>query len=233
MPCSGEAFIVREWLVYKLYNLLTPYSFKARLIKATLQDTGLQKNSTAFYGILLEDDKELAKRSNMVLVKRKMAPQLTVTEDFLKMAMFEYLIGNTDWSVEYLQNINLLAKDAAAMPLPVPHDFDLSGIVNCPYAVPAEELKMSSVRERRYRGYCIDDIKAFDNTINFYNAKKKEIYHLYSNCALLDAKCVKSTCKYLDDFYSTINNAKRKKNEFGYPCNPTGTGNIVIKGLKK
>ncbi|MEP6748490.1 MAG: hypothetical protein ABJB86_12235 [Bacteroidota bacterium] len=233
IPCSGDEYIVREWLVYKLYNILTPYSFKARLIKATLLDSGRQKKADPFYGILLEDDKQMAKRNNLILIKKKMAPQLTVKDDFLKMAMFEYLIGNTDWSVEYLQNINLLAKDTTAMPFAVPHDFDFSGIVQCPYSMPAEELEMSSIRERRYRGYCIEDIKVFDDTIDFYNTKKKDIYNLYSNCTLLDAKYIKSTLKYLDEFYSTINNAKQRKQALGYPCNPGGTGNVIIKGLKK
>ncbi len=232
VPCRGDEFIVREWLVYKLYNLLTPLSYKARLAKITLQDNRRSKNVFSFYGILLENDKQMATRNNMVLIKRKMKPQQTVKEDFLKMAVFEYLIGNTDWSVEYLQNINLLAADSLAAPFAVPHDFDLSGIVNCPYSLPAAELEMGSVRERRYRGYCIKDLKAFDSTIAFYNEKKKDIYNLYAGCALMDAKYIKSTLRYLDDFYATINNAKAKKEAFGYPCDPGGTGNVILKGLK-
>jgi len=26
MPCQGDEYVIREWLVYKLYNLLTPLS---------------------------------------------------------------------------------------------------------------------------------------------------------------------------------------------------------------
>jgi hypothetical protein len=233
VPCRGDEFMVREWLVYKLYNLLTPLSFRARLVKATLQDAQHQKTTYLFYGILLENDKQMASRNDMILVKRKMKPQQTVKDNFLKMAMFEYLIGNTDWSVEYLQNINLLAHDSLSAPIAIPHDFDLSGIVNCPYAMPPEELLMNSVRERRYRGYCTGDMKAFDDAIAFYNKKKKDIYNLYTNCALLEAKYLKSTLKYLDDFYATINNQKTFAKEFGYPCDKDGTGNVIVKGLKQ
>jgi hypothetical protein len=232
MPCQGEEFVVHEWMVYKLYNLLTPLSYRARLVKVTLEDNRQKRIARSAYGILLEDDKKMAARNNMILVKRKMKPQHTFKENFLRMAVFEYLIGNTDWSVEFLQNINLLAADSLAAPIAVPHDFDLAGIVNSPYALPAEELQMSSVQERRYRGYCVKDMKDFDTVVAYYNLKKKDIYALYSDCKWLDAKYIKSTLKYFDEFYSTINNRKIMEREFGYPCDPSGTGNVILKGLK-
>ena len=158
MPCKGEKFIVHEWLVYKLYNLITPQSFRARLVKVSLVDIDNKKMPASFYGIILEEEKQMAKRNDMVVVKRKIRPQQTMMQPFLRMAVFEYLIGNTDWSVDYMQNIKLIAADSTAVPTAVPYDFDLSGIVNSPYAKPAPELKMNSVRQRRYRGYCIKDM---------------------------------------------------------------------------
>ena len=97
---------------------------------------------------------------------------------------------------------------------------------------PAEELEMTSVRERRYRGYCLQDIKQFDSVIMLYNNVKPAIYNLYTTCSLLDKRYIKSTTKYLDDFYTTINNPVTLKKEFSYPCDQNGTGNIIIKGLK-
>jgi len=184
------------------------------------------------YGILLEEEKQMAKRNGLVTINRKLRPEQTESDAFLNMAVFEYLIGNTDWSIQYLQNIKLVATDSMTIPTTVPYDFDHAGIVNTPYAKPAEELEMSSVRERRYRGYCITDMKRFDKTIELYNNLKKNIYSVYTDCPLLDPKYVKSTVKYLDDFYSTINNPAAVKREFGYPCDKNGTGNVVIKGLK-
>jgi hypothetical protein len=132
-----------------------------------------------------------------------------------------------------LQNIKLIATDSLAIATAVPYDFDHAGIVNAPYAKPAEELLMYSIRERRYRGYCMKDMKDFDKTIAFFNRIKDEVYGLYSNCALLDEKYKKATVKYLDDFYNTISNAAAVRKEFGYPCDKNGTGNVVIKGLKE
>ena len=233
MPCVGDEYIIKEWLVYKLYNLVTPNSFKARLVKVKLDDTKNKKTGAVFYGILLEEEKEMAKRNGMIAVSRKLQPDQTEPIAFLTMAVFEYLAGNTDWSVQYLQNIKLVATDSMTTPIAVPYDFDHTGLVNAPYAKPAEELLMSSVRQRRYRGYCVGDMKKFDSVITFYNQIKNSIYQLYTTCNLLDEKYKTITLKYLDEFYTTINDADKMKKAFGYPCDKNGTGNVVIKGLKE
>lgn len=233
MPCQGDEYIIREWLVYKLYNLVTPKSFRAKLVKLTLVDPKNKKPLAPFYAMLLEEQKQMAKRNKLVLVERKIRPEQVQTEPFLNMAVFEYLIGNTDWSIEYLQNIKLLAKDSNAVATSVPYDFDHAGIVNTPYAQPEEALQLASVRQRRYRGYCVTNMQVFNAVIAHYNALKKDIYNVYANCILLDEKYIKSTIKYLDDFYNTINNPKLWQKEFGYPCDKNGTGNVIIKGLKE
>jgi len=233
MPCRGDEYVVREWLAYKLYNLITPKSFKARLVKVELDNTKKKKSSAPFYGILLEDEAQMAKRNKDVLVNVKMMnPEETEEDAFLKMAVFEYFIGNTDWSIQYMQNIKFLAKDSNSICTPVPYDFDHAGVVDATYAKPAEELEMASVRERRYRGYCVTDMNKFKNVIELYNHLKDDFYKVYTNCTLLDAKYVKATKQYFDDFYKTINNPKQVNREFSYPCDKNGTGNIIIKGLK-
>ena len=233
MPCVGDEYVVREWLVYKLYNLVTPNSFRARLVKVKLEDEGNKKTVAPFYGLLLEPEKKIAKRNGLVAVEKKIIPEQTDEEAFINMSVFEYLIGNTDWSIQFLQNIKLLAADSNGLiPVPVPYDFDHAGLVNAPYARPTEELELNTVRDRRYRGYCIKDIKAFDGAVALFNRLKQDIYSTYTNCTLLDEKYVKSTLKYLDEFYSTINNKAALKKDFSYPCDNTGTGNVIIKGLK-
>ena len=232
VPCQGYEYVIREWLVYRMYNLVTPKSFRTRLVKVELNDTKRKKAVTPFYGILLEEEQQMAKRNHDVLIKRQTRPEQTDPDAFLKMAVFEYLIGNTDWSVQY-QNIKLLAADSTAVPIAVPYDFDHAGVVGAPYAKPAEELQMNSVRERRYRGYCIPDMKRFDDVIAFYNHLRTDIYKLYADCSLLDIKYVKATTLYFDEFYNTINNPIALQKEFSYPCDKNGTGNVVIKGLKE
>jgi len=232
MPCKGDDYVVREWLVYKLYNLVTPKSLRARLVRAKLTNAKSNKADPSFYGILLEEEKQMAKRNGAIAVTRKLLPGEVSEQDFLTMTVFEYLIGNTDWSIQYLQNIKLIATDSGAIATAVAYDFDMAGIVNTRYAKPAEELQMNSVRDRRYRGYCIEDMKKFDQSIALFNRIKKDIYSLYNDCTLVDEKYKKSTIQYLDEFYAVINNPDKLKKEFGYPCDKNGTGRVVIKGLK-
>jgi hypothetical protein len=234
MPCKDDGYVIREWLVYKLYNLVTSKCFKARLVLVSLSNNKSKKTITPFYGILLEEEGQMAARNNdSIIGLLKLSPEQTETNAFLKMAAFQYMIGNTDWSVQYLQNIKLIAAAGDRSPTAVPYDFDHAGIVSAPYAEPAEELAMISVRERRYRGYCVADMKAFDPVIAFYNSIKKDVYDVYNNCSLLDAKYLKATIKYLDEFYETINDPELAKEAFNYPCDKNGTGNAIIKGLRK
>jgi hypothetical protein len=233
-PCRGDGYVVREYMVYTLYNQITPLSFKARLVKVVLNDPALKsKLQQPFYGILLEEEDQMAERNKMVSIDRQLVkPERTQADNFLTMAVFQYLIGNTDWSVQYRQNIKLISPDTLARPVTVPYDFDHAGIVGAPYAKPAEALQLSSTRQRRFRGYCISDMAHFEKVITHYNHVKEELYSVYTSGTLLDENYVKSTLKYLDDFYKTINDSKKVKEEFQYPCRKDGTGNVVIRGLK-
>ncbi len=233
MPCKGDKYVVQEYFTYKLYNLVTEKSFRTRLVQVVLRDPNIkEKKSGPFYGILLEEEDQMAKRNNMISVDRTLVrPDQTELEDFLNMAVFEYLIGNTDWSVQYRQNVKLMAADSLSKPSTVPYDFDHAGIVGAPYAKPAEELLLSNTKNRRYRGFCITDMAHFDHVIAHYNQLKDKIYALYTGHSRLEERYTKSTLKYLDEFYKTINNPKKLKNEFQYPCLESGTGHIIIKGL--
>ena len=234
-PCKDEKYVLREYLVYKLYNQLTPKSFRVRLVKFDLQSAETKfKDIEPLYGILIEDEDQMAKRNNAVSVGGKIVrPQQTLEADFLNMAVFEYLIGNTDWSVQYLQNVKLIAADSLSVPSTVAYDFDHAGIVGAPYARPASELLLSSTRERRYRGYCIDEMNQFEAVLSRYIQYKDDLYKVYTESPLIDEGYRKSTVKYLDDFFKIINDPKKLKREFQYPCQADGTGNVVIKGLKK
>ena len=231
-PCQSENYIFREWLVYKLYNLLTPKSFRARIARIECFDTKKKKELPSFYGILIEDEKAMAKRNNMVLLENKTQGEYTDPETYLKMALFQYMIGNCDWSVPFLHNTKLITVDSLSAPHVVPYDFDHAGIVEAHYANPPEALGLSSTKERRYRGYCIRDIKAFATVVDLFNNHKKEIYKLYNDCPYLSAKYIKSTTKFLDEFYQIINNQKKLTAVTGYPCTK-GYVNIVVKGLSE
>jgi len=232
-PCQDDRYVVREYLVYRLYNQVTDRSFRARLAKVTFLDDRKPDKAKTVYCFLIEDEEAMAKRNGAELLERDLIrPENTEKENFLNMALFELLIANTDWSVQYRQNVKLMA--AAGQPVyTVPYDFDHSGIVNAPYAKPAEALQMSTVRERRYRGYCIKDLTEFNGAIANFNAKKDNLLAVYKDNPLIDTKYAESTVKYISEFYTIINNEKRRQQVLGYPCDEAGTGNVVIRGLRK
>ena len=232
-PCGNDKYVVREYLLYRIYQLITGNSFRARLIKLCFNDT-IKKRKTEFqYGILLEHQKSMTERTESQMCKQlKITPLKILRPEYLKMSVFQYLIGNTDWSVQFLQNIKLISAKRNPGFIAVPYDFDHAGMVNAPYAKPAEELRLTSVKERRYRGYCIEDMHEFQATFDLFNNLKADIYALYTNNSRLEPSYIRHTIKYLDEFYETINNPKEAAKVFLYPCDPNGTGNVVIKGLK-
>ncbi len=231
LPCQGEKYVEREFVAYKLYQVLTPRSFRVR--RAEVQFLENDRLSKPIAGILLEDEHEMVARNDMVLRDDLVVrPEDTNPEYFLRMAMFQLMIGNTDWSVQYRQNIKLMWSKNSQDPIPVPYDFDHSGLVSAPYARPAAELELSSVRERRYRGTCQPDVKHFDPVIAEFQSKREAFFNVCRQAGYLDDTSGKFVLGYLEGFFKLLSNTNRLKEVLMYPCDPTGTGHVVITGLK-
>ena len=232
-PCQGDQYVIHEYLVYKLYNLITPRSFKVRLVKITFQDTVKNKSSIPYYGMLLEEEEQMAKRNQSSSLKKiGLRPQSTQKEDFMKMAIFQYMIGNTDWSVQFQQNIKLIMTDPTSLPIAIPYDFDHAGIVRAPYGTPAPALQLSSTLQRRFRGYCIPEMNQFTAIFETFNRLKTDFYALYDGNPLISKYYQGQSLTFLDRFFETINDPKKAREAFSYPCDSSGTGNVVIQGLK-
>ncbi|MCC5940410.1 MAG: hypothetical protein JJU37_02635 [Balneolaceae bacterium] len=233
VPCQGEEYVIREYLIYKLYNLFTEYSFRVRLVRLTYHDTGNGRKSDPEYAFIVEHANDMASRNNARRITRlHLRPEVVDQSAFLRMSVFEYMIGNTDWSIQYQQNTRLLFLEDEKIYVAVPYDFDLAGLVSAPYARPEEALRLSSVRERRYRGYCLEDLSVLEPTFEQFRELKPEIYKLITENTLLDRRYINFATRYLDEFYDTINNPRRMRRDFSYPCDPRGTGNVVITGMQ-
>lgn len=226
--CRDEEDVEREYLVYKLYNLLTEFSFKARLVAVTYQDSTRKKSLEASFGFLIEAEDALAERhgTNLRAKKRKTTENLADHEGMATLAVFQYMIGNTDWSVPYQHNIKLLER-TIGLPMPVAYDFDHSGIVGARYAHPAPELGIQSTRQRLYRGLNYSD-ELFQTVFEKFDRIKPQVYALYRENPNLRPDYVKRTLKYFDEFYETIGDADKVKSLF----TKAKGKNVVIKGLK-
>ena len=230
-PCLQDKHVLQEYKVYELYNLLTERSFRTRLVRVIFDDVK-RGPSDPMYCFLLEDDDDMARRNNGEIFKHDgLRPKAMSKEDYFRMTVFQYLVGNTDWSIQYRHNIKLVVGPTMRLPIPIPYDFDHAGIVNTPYALPAEELQLSSVRERRYRGYCLADPALLKPTLDEFRAIKEAVYRLYTEDPLLDNGYKKWVVRYLDDFYETIEDPEAALIAFSYPCDHHETSKVVIQGL--
>ncbi len=233
VPCEGEKYVLREYLVYKMYNVLTDYSFRVRLIRLTFHDTKRDRTSGPVYAFLIEDEDDLAARNKAGLYKRNnLRPEHIEQESFFRMSVFAYMIGNTDWSIQYQHNMKILFQDDQKEFIGVPYDFDLVGLVSSPYAVPTPELNLRSVRERVYRGYCLDDLEKLQPTFQQFRDLKPEMYTTLAMNSLLDEDYIEWAHEYLDEFYEVIDDSKKSSVVFNYPCDTSGTGNVVISGIR-
>ena len=129
--------------------------------------------------------------------------------------LFQYMIGNTDWSIPKYHNIKLMVpkNDTLAKPYAIPYDFDYCGLVDASYAVPAEGLGIETVRERLYRGFprSLDELQA---AINVFQEKKESIMYYINHFELCSTKCRKAMVAYLDEFYKTVGNKKNIESIF-------------------
>lgn len=204
--CEGEEYVVREYLVYRLYNLLTDYSFQAQLCRVSYVDSAGKRPPETRWGVLLEDESSLVKRNGGRPNKLRQISMANMDSlHMATLAVFEYLIGNTDWSVPYRHNIRLLTVPSMQNPVPVPYDFDQAGIVEAFYARPSENIGIASVRERVYRSIAYPSA-LFHRVFDRFNQLKPQVYALYANNPHLDSAYLKRTLAYFDEFYAIINN---------------------------
>ncbi len=230
--CLNEDFVIREYLVYKLYNLVTANSFRVRLCEIEYLDTKDSKRSEKSYAFIIEDDEHVAQRNKGALMSDETIIRMDATDDraMSKLALFQYMIGNTDWSVPYRHNIKLMFLEHEVKIIPIPFDFDYTGIVMPPYAKPPPEIGITSVRQRIFRGYSYPDY-IFAELIPFYNNRRAAFYQVYLSSGLLDDSYVKRTISFLDDFYEIINNPKQFEKKIVKVAHRNKKRNVSVKGL--
>jgi hypothetical protein len=212
-----EQYVYREYLVYRILNLLTPRSFRARLATVAYVDASSKKRLTTRAGMFLEDDDDVASRLDGEMTELAgMTFAAVDAEAMTLVALFEYMVGNTDVSMYKLHNITLV-RTSTGVVYPVPYDFDYSGLVNARYASPDRELGLSSVRERLYRGPCrtVDELTPL---LDRFRAVREEVMDLYTGLPQLENGYRKDAKRYLDQFFRTIERPGDVKRAFIDGC---------------
>jgi hypothetical protein len=149
-----EQYILQEYALYRMYQVLTPWSYRTRLAHISYEDSLGKARPVQSWAFFVEDDGDLAQRRESKKFETKGAyfDDLN-SDDFGRVQLFAYMAGNTDWSVAALHNITLL-RDTTGVIHPVPYDFDWSGAVDARYAFPDRSLSIRTVRDRLWRGDC-------------------------------------------------------------------------------
>jgi len=199
-----QNYVLREYLVYKLYNLLTDYSFNTRLVKIKYINTGSKKlKESEDWGFLIEPNKVMADRNEAVIVESQKLSIRTVNKETMDIvAYFCYMIGHADFSVTGQHNLKILALKEYGPTgfIPVPYDFDYVGLVDTHYAIPDDNLGIETVRERYYLGACRDE-ETHRKTINWLAGYQDEIVELIMNFEYLPEKEKLDMIDYLATYF--------------------------------
>lgn len=221
---DSEQYLLSEFQLYRVQNLLTPLSFRARLAQVIYVDAKKGDTLQKRYAFLGEEPEDAAKRlqGKPLIVKNAKGDDLD-EEARAMFGVFQYFIGNTDFSVTALHNVLLVRKDSVFdIAFPIARDFDWSGAVDARYAFPDYRLPIKHVTQRLMKGDCAPK-ETFESVFKIFRDKKDSIYALYhdSLAAGMKPDVVTKTLRYFDDFYSEINNPGDAKRNIVTACGPS------------
>jgi len=211
-----EQMIALEYLAYRIYNEITPYSFRVRPINVTFRDSDGRRAEERQWNFLLEHESDLARRNERRVALDVAAGEVRFAQldpaAATQYALFQFMIGNLDWDMVQAHgeracchNTRLLATSAESREriIPAPYDFDSSGLVNAPYAVPPEQFGLRSVRQRYYRGLCRFN-EQVPAAIATFQSRRDAINALIAADPRLNDSRRQSTQRYIDEFYEII-----------------------------
>ena len=204
-----QQHVLMEYSAYLLLNQLTPLSHRVRLATVDYVDAN-GKPIISRYGFFIEDLDDVAKRNGLSEARvgdRIVASQLDPAHA-ARTALFMYMIGNLDWSMRAgpagegcCHNSRLLSGRPALVP--VAYDFDYSGLVDAPYAVPPEQIRVRNVRQRQYMGYCRHNGAVLAAAAEF-RAKRPSLEAVYSQVPALSEGTRRKALSYLASFFNDI-----------------------------
>lgn len=214
-----EQYLLREYLAHRIYNALTESSIRARLVRVAYQDPSQPHNLNYDYAFFTEHFDSLAARTlEQRLPRGSFDAARLQAQSAARLALFHFMIGNTDWSIVRERN-TVLMQNTAGEQVPVPFDLDMSGLVDADYAGPAPGLPIDDVRDRLFLGFCQPGID-WDALFAEFAGKKDTILALPGEVPGFSRASRKWTRRYLEGFFRVLGSAEmRQKNILG-ACQP-------------
>ncbi|MDX2436110.1 MAG: hypothetical protein QNL88_03565 [Acidobacteriota bacterium] len=222
---SYGAYILLEYLTYRSYAVMAKPALRTRLVSSQYRDTERPSFAETGLGLIIEEIDDAAKRNgkSWLDIRFQRREDLDPAQVAI-VALFQYMVGNTDWSVVAsapgqgcCHNTAILGAEGDRFTSLLPFDFDQAGLVNAPYAVADKQLGIGRVTQRVYRGYCWHNDEVL-SAIYLFNSKRLELEELFKQDSLPDPYARKRALKYLQGFYETINTPKKREKRILNSC---------------
>ena len=216
-----EEYMIREYLAYKVHNLITPRSYRARLARVTYVDSATGKTVETRNGVFLEHEDDVARRmeGEIVEIRRALFDDVDPAQ-VLELSIFAAFVGHVDWSLSALHNVRLVRQQNGNL-LPVIYDLDFTGLVGTKYSTPDPRLGIRSVKERLYRGPCKDPAE-LTQFFAPYREKKDAILALYKDTPGLDGRYRNDATAFLNQWFKMLDTPRDQKWMFAENCNKLG-----------
>ena len=219
LPCkTGKNFqqrLYREHVIYQLYQQVDSLGYRTHLVNVIFEDKGKKKYDLT--GFFIEDEADFALRTKTRVSKSGILRMESLERDnYVKMAFFQYMILNTDFSVSNKHNLEIIGVPGQLRPRAIPYDFDYSGMVNHKYAIPYEKLPIFSVREYYFRGrkVTLEEVKM---AVEFFKPLEDTFKKIIDDATYLNKRSKKSMKKDIDEFYKRLNDEDKWKKRFINP----------------
>ena len=233
IPCNDgsdryQNYIFDEYLAYRILNVLTDHSFRVRLVEITFEDVEDDYDTRTKHGFLIESDEFMAERQVGTLQEvDQFHPGRTFGEYSVMVAMFNYMIANTDWSPVFFHNVRLVRTEDGRY-LTVPYDFDTSGLVNARYATvdPSLQDQIRRVTQRVYRGFCRPEL-THPVAVARFAERRGEVAAVINDLAAtgfadFDEDDAEDMVDYLEDFYEVVDNPREFESKIVRSCRSMG-----------
>lgn len=218
---SYEQLTVLEYIAYRLYNEVTPYSFRVRPLSVTYRDTDGRREEETQFNFVIEDVDDVARRNERLVALDVTSGQVRSAElnaaASARYGLFQLMIGNLDWDMvegrpgeDCCHNSKLIAatQESRVDVIPVPYDFDFAGLVDAPYATPPQGIDLPNVRVRRYRGYCRHN-DAVPAAAEEFRSRRAAIFAVIDNEARLRDNTRRTARAYVEEFFEILDNPQR------------------------
>lgn len=219
-----EQNVIKEYLAYRILNTLTDVSYRVRLARVTYIDSEQKDDDRVQYAFFIEHKKRLSKRLGLPEISTSRISTSDLEGPYSDLtSLFQFMIGNTDFSPiaaaegeECCHNSTLFGNEGERI-YSIPYDFDMSGLVDAPYADPNPKFRIRRVTQRLYRGRCayIDNLQT---SLQLFQDNRDAIYALIAQQEQLDESSRKEVTKFIDRFYKVIDDPKKVYREIQSDC---------------